>query len=170
MSYKILVVSDTHGDNERLYDLLETKGPFNMLIHCGDSLELMDYIGTVADCEAVGVRGNCDIYSSLPAQELVEVKGHRIFVTHGHLYQISRIMPLLAQSGFKSMVREAEQRGADIVLYGHTHVPDISYSGRITVMNPGSLSQPRQKTRKYTYGIIEIHDDGRADCNIQEMD
>ena len=41
---KILVVSDTHGYNTNLFKLLEQIKPIDMLIHCGDSGDLADYI------------------------------------------------------------------------------------------------------------------------------
>ena len=53
--------------------------------------------------------------------------------------------------------QEAKARGADIVLFGHTHRPviDTSEEGIIAV-NPGSLSYPRQDGRKPSYALMEI--------------
>ena len=36
-----------------------------------------------------------------------------------------------------------EEVHADMVLYGHTHMPDLSADGPRLILNPGSLSRPR---------------------------
>ena len=70
---KILVVSDTHGYNTNLFKLLEKEKPIDMLIHCGDSGDLSDYIEEFIDCPVVMVRGNCDMCSPLKGEEVVDV-------------------------------------------------------------------------------------------------
>lgn len=57
---KILVVSDSHGYNTQLFNAMDSEKPIDMLIHCGDSGDLGDYINEIADCPVVMVRGNCD--------------------------------------------------------------------------------------------------------------
>ena len=48
------------------------------------------------------------------------------------------------------------EKGCDIVMYGHTHRPDIDLDGGIIAINPGSLTYPRQQGRKPTYVIMDI--------------
>lgn len=159
---KILVVSDTHGYNTNLFRLLESIKPIDMFIHCGDSGDLADYIEEFADCPVVMVRGNCDMCSSLKSDEIVEIAGHRIFVTHGHAYGI--------KGGLDEFVEKAEAVGADIALYGHSHIPDLSYVHGVSLFNPGSISMPRQEGRRCTYGTIEISDDGKkAYCSLHTI-
>lgn len=158
---KILVVSDTHGHNTNLFELLDKMRPIDMLIHCGDSEGLEDYIEGFARCPVVMVRGNCDYFCLSRSDELVNVAGHRIFVTHGHHYGV--------KSGLSGLFDKAKEEGADIVLYGHSHIPDLSQLYGITAMNPGSLSLPRQPGRKCTYGIIEINEDGKAYCSLNTI-
>ena len=57
---------------------------------------------------------------------------------------------------------EGQARKADIVMYGHTHRPFFEQKDGITVLNPGSLSFPRQEGRKGSYMIMEIEADGTA--------
>ena len=162
MYMKILVVSDTHGYNTNLFRLLDKIKPIDMLIHCGDSDDLADYIDEFVDCPVVMVRGNCDMCSRLKGEEVVDIAGHRIFVTHGHTYGV--------KSGLNSLIDKAESVGADIALYGHSHIPDLTYMRGISVFNPGSISMPRQEGRKCTYGIIEISDDGKkAYCSLHTI-
>ena len=55
-----------------------------------------------------------------------------------------------------SLFRLAEDENCSIVLCGHTHVSKIVKEGNITLMNPGSISRPRDS--HCSYGIIEIED------------
>ena len=55
----------------------------------------------------------------------------------------------------------AQEAGADVVLFGHTHVPYCSCEGGRWFLNPGSCGQSAQPT----YGIIELTD-GALACRI----
>ena len=46
---RILIVSDTHGKDKGLKELLGKLKPVDMLIHCGDSEGSEDYIREIAD-------------------------------------------------------------------------------------------------------------------------
>ena len=50
--------------------------------------------------------------------------------------------------------------GYDVVMYGHTHVPYIEIGDDVTILNPGSISYPRQPGRKPTFLIMEIDEEG----------
>lgn len=158
---KILVVSDTHGYNTNLFELLDKIRPIDMFIHCGDSDGIEDYIEEFTQCPVVMVRGNCDYCCPLHTDEIVDVAGHRIFVTHGHYYGV--------KSDLSKLLNKAKEVGADIALYGHSHIPELSYMYGIKAMNPGSLSLPRQPGRRCTYGIIEIKADGSAYCSLETL-
>ena len=47
-------------------------------------------------------------------------------------------------------------------MFGHTHRPYLSQEEGLTVLNPGSLSFPRQDGRKPTYMLMEIDENGEA--------
>ena len=155
---KILVVSDTHGYNTNLFKLLEKEKPIDMLIHCGDSGDLSDYIEEFIDCPVVMVRGNCDGMSKLPAAALIALGGHKVFITHGHIYGARPSVPLMTDI--------AKENGADIVMYGHTHVPYLKKVFGVTVLNPGSISLPRQEDGKKSYAIMTVADDESVDFEI----
>ena len=63
--------------------------PFDYLIHCGDVEGREIFIEALAECPCCIVAGNNDFFSDLPREDVVEIEGHRIFVTHGHLYGVS---------------------------------------------------------------------------------
>lgn len=158
---KILVVSDTHRYQANFYDLLSSLDDIDYVIHCGDTEGFEDEMESVCKVPFVAVAGNNDFWSYLPKERIVELAGHKIFVTHGHLYNVS--------SGLWRIIDEAKDRGCDIALFGHTHRPTYSTDGELQVMNPGSISLPRQASGRPSYGIIELKDDGTAVCELCEM-
>ncbi len=60
--------------------------------------------------------------------------------------------------GDEDAVEAARENGADILVYGHTHVPEIRQDGGILVLNPGSLTFPRQRGFRPTFIILNIDD------------
>ena len=145
---KILIVSDTHGYDDNFEKALMKEAPVDMLIHCGDIEGSEDYYEALCECPVYMVRGNNDFWSDLPSEVVFEVCGHRIMVTHGHYYGVSWDREKLMETALAKM--------ADIVMYGHTHMPELFEEDGLTVLNPGSLSLPRQKGRKPTYMVMEI--------------
>ncbi|MGO5159031.1 MULTISPECIES: metallophosphoesterase family protein [unclassified Bilifractor] len=145
---KVLVISDTHGNIDRLQAILNTTGPYDAVFHCGDIEGQEHTIQEYADCPTYMVSGNNDWDSSLPADLNVTIDDYRFWVCHGHRYGVS-----LSPSAIRE---EAESRNVDVCLFGHTHKPYLETSRGLTLMNPGSLSYPRQIGRKPTFGVIEI--------------
>ena len=145
---KILIVSDTHGHNKDLEKVLDKVGPIDALIHCGDVESQEDYIAALAGCPAFIVAGNNDYFSNLDREIEFALDGFKILLTHGHYYGVSM--------GNEKILEEGRGRGADIVMFGHTHRPCLEQHDDITLLNPGSLSYPRQQGRKASFMIMEI--------------
>lgn len=144
---KILIVSDTHGRDGNLEKVILREAPFDMLIHCGDVEGREDYIEAVAECPCCIVAGNNDFFGDLPREDELVIAGKRALVTHGHYYGVS--MDLYR------IVEEAAARGCEIVLFGHTHRPVAENRSGILVVNPGSLTYPRQNGRKPSYAVMD---------------
>lgn len=159
---KILIVSDTHGHEENLEIVLEKTGPIDRLIHLGDVEGQEDYIAAAADCPVHMVAGNNDFFSDLPREEEFMLGKHHVLITHGHYYGVSMETDRLKE--------EARARGADIVMYGHTHRPEIDEEENLTVLNPGSLSYPRQWGRKPSYIIMEMNQAGEIGYTISYLE
>ena len=64
---------------------------------------------------------------------------------------------------------EAQARGVDIVMFGHTHVPLIEYGEHVIALNPGSLSYPRQEGRRPSYILMDINKKGDAFFEIEYL-
>lgn len=157
---KILVVSDTHGICDHLLTVMDRERPFQLVLHAGDVERDEDFIRGYAKCPMYIVRGNCDYSYELPYEAVAPFAGHKIFITHGHRYQV--------YYGLQALKSAAAERGADIVVFGHTHVPCLE-EGHMTVMNPGSLTKPRQIGHEYSYGTIEFEDDGTPHFSIKYL-
>ena len=148
---KILIVSDTHRQHGNLDIALKQVGKIDMLLHMGDVEGGEDYIEAVAGCPVHIVAGNNDFFSALEREQEFDLAGYHIFMTHGHYYYVT--------VGDERIREEGLARGADIVMYGHTHRPVLDIGETITMLNPGSLSYPRQEGHRGSYIVMEINDD-----------
>ena len=148
---RVLIISDTHGIHDNFDRLLEVEQPFGQIIHLGDTEGGEDYIEAAAGCPVAAVRGNNDYFSDLPGEQIIEIEGRRIFMTHGHYYYVV--------AGVEKLIKEAGGRDVDMVLFGHTHRPLIRREDGLTVLNPGSLSYPRQEGRRPSYIVMQTGTD-----------
>lgn len=157
---KILVVSDTHRKNDNYFDVVRRQHP-DMVIHCGDAEGEEQVLESAAPCPLKIVLGNNDFFSYLPRELDLVIGQYRVWVTHGHNYYVSM--------GMENIKREAAVRGADIVMFGHTHRPVVDVGEKIIAVNPGSLSYPRQEGRRPSYIIMELDSAGKAHFDIKYL-
>ena len=144
---KLLVVSDTHGEEKNLIRAIKKEKPFDALLHLGDSETTRDHIQQLCGCPVYVVAGNCDYFSGLKPVQYVDLGGHRLMLAHGHRHSVRESEKYLAD--------EARANGCDIALYGHLHIPSINcMPDGMWVLNPGSLSYPRQAGRQPSYMVV----------------
>ena len=161
---KILVASDTHYSIHNLLLACEKEKP-DKIFHLGDVMGKDLEIEAITEVPMTVVRGNCDSDISLPSEVIEEVGNHKALLTHGHYYGVGTELEELDR-----IILAAKEKGADVVLFGHTHVPTLTLGYRgMTIMNPGSLTSPRQKSQKYTYGILEILENGELQCALKAL-
>lgn len=146
---KVLIISDTHGRLENLYRVIKAEGPIDQLIHLGDVYDDEFEIKAVADCPCAIVAGNNDMFSDLPDSLNFHLGRWRVHMEHGHWPMFIR----------ERVAVRAQAFAADIMMSGHTHVPMIEKIDGVWVINPGSLSLPRQPGRKPTYIIMWVNGD-----------
>lgn len=150
---KILIVSDTHGYNGNFYKVIEKESDIDYLFHAGDLCGSEDEIRFSVKCPVVMVAGNNDYSFSLSKELDFELNGFRFFLTHGYREHV--------YFGTDRLVYKAAEKGANVVIFGHTHVPVIQYDEDydMWIINPGSLTYPRQSCRQPSYIVLEIIDD-----------
>lgn len=146
---KILLLSDTHGDLSKVYEIYEKLNNIDCIIHCGDyqkdAYELEDHLGV----PVVSVKGNCD-GARLLDHQIVETPYGNILVTHGHLEN--------AGYDYNQLLYAAEAKDCFAVCFGHTHVPMCEDFSGLHLINPGSLSRPRDGSNG-SYAILRCSED-----------
>ncbi|MDO4649493.1 MAG: metallophosphoesterase [Eubacteriales bacterium] len=158
---KVMVISDTHGKDEELQMAIQLEKPFDHLIHCGDVEGQEAYVQSLAGCPCTIVAGNNDFFSELKREEQIILMGHNILVSHGHLYGVSMDLAWLRD--------EARSRECDLAFFGHTHKPVAECRDGLWVVNPGSLSYPRQIGKLPSYAVVEFSEDGNVTAEIRYL-
>lgn len=154
-----LIFSDSHGRIDGVLDIMKKYPKAEAVFHCGDIEGDDDRLRMATPYPVAIVRGNCDYISSLPQEIVTTFGGKKIAMCHGHRQSVYAGVDTLKYWGL--------EREADIVLYGHTHVPFVEQSSTITVINPGSVSKPRQEGHRKSYAVLTIEDDGEITVQIQ---
>ena len=132
------LISDTHGNWKSIDNAVSIAQKMDMWLHMGDCTPDAEYLQSLVSVPVFGVAGNCDWPTGDTCYErIVEVAEHKIFITHGHNYGVRYTQEYIMEA--------AESQGADIAIYGHTHV----------VVNPGSASRPRDDQRG-SFMIMEL--------------
>lgn len=141
------VISDTHGLLRP--EVFETFAGVDHIVHAGDvgPVALLDELATIAPVTAVwGNTDGMDVRARLPRVAKLELDGFRIVVTHGD--QFGR--------GVKPETLQRAYPEADIIVYGHSHIPLLELADVVvTVMNPGGAGR-RRFDIPASVGIIEL--------------
>ena len=122
---RLLVVSDIHGRYERLAKLIDSQKGIDALIFLGDGLSDLDRADAYdRGISVISVKGNCDGFSflgrqSAPEETTVTFEGYKIFMLHGHTRGVKHSLA--------NAIYAAQEREADILLFGHTHEPLEKY-------------------------------------------
>lgn len=180
---KYLFVSDIHGSLPALQKALTcyrelhcdmlcllgdilNYGPRNTLPEGLDPQAVAELLNAMSE-DIVAVRGNCEsevdqMLLRFPVQAdstLIVDNGHRLFLTHGHIYNKEKMPP----------------GRIDALFYGHTHLWELEHINGVTVCNTGSITFPKNSNpatiATYEEGVISIYTlDGTllSTCNIHK--
>lgn len=161
---KIMVISDIHGSSaslNRVMDIFKEEKADKLLI-LGDVLyhgprnDLPDgyapksvfaTLNAVKD-KIICVRGNCDAevdqmvleFPIMSDYTILNLGDKSVFATHGHKLE-SDFLPLA--------------KTCNLILSGHTHLYKLEKVDGVTMLNPGSISLPKDNL-KPTYAIIDV--------------
>lgn len=145
----IAIISDTHREYVSINKVIDIIKNCDYIIHLGDNVEDAIYIKDSVKGEVIYVKGNCDYIRAIPAEEVIDIEGLKIFATHGHKYGV--------KGSLDGLEYRAKELGADIALYGHTHIANIERKDNLWIINPGSTSLPRGGRRSIAF--IEKNDE-----------
>lgn len=161
---KLMIASDIHGSAyycEKMLDAFKRDGAERLLL-LGDILyhgprndlpkdyapkKVIEQLNSVKE-KIICVRGNCDTevdqmvleFPILADYGVFCLKDRLLYATHGHIYNETNLPPL---------------NTGDLLIHGHTHVPKCTVVGGITVLNPGSVSIPKENS---SHGYMTLTD------------
>ncbi len=144
---RILVVSDIHGRRGHLELALEQQPSAAAVAFLGDGWrETEEAAQQHPERTFYMVPGNGDFAVMQPAVLVEMLGGKRFFLTHGHRYGV--------KYGLLTLQAAARERQAQVVLFGHTHVPYQAYEDGVWYLNPGSLGYDG------SYGYVDVVNGG----------
>jgi len=147
----IAVFSDSHGMRQPMIDAAFDLKP-NLILHLGDHAQDADCLEKLG-FDVRRVCGNCDPGSICRITDTLEAGGVRIVMTHGHKYHVKLGLDALLNMGHFS--------GANVLLFGHTHLSLCERRGDILLLNPGTAGEGSRRT----CGLIRI-ENGAAHAEI----
>ena len=152
---KLAVISDSHWGQVHLEMFLRVARAenFDAILHLGDGISDAKRLAKELTTEVHYVAGNCDPRFSCDRELRLTYGDVRILMVHGDLYNVKY------DNGPLSYY--AEEAGAQVALFGHTHQPFASYVGRVLMVNPGALKDGR-------YAVLQI-DRGQAVPFLKEL-
>ncbi len=156
----IAVVSDSHNNSRAIEDLREYITKADVLLFLGDGESDLIKIKETFKKDIYAVSGNCDMYSKNPEELVIDIGGKRIFMSHGHKYNV--------KYNYNNIYYKGKEVGADIILFGHTHLPMIEEHDEVIMMNPGSLSRGVGISGR-SLGYIEIAENKTPIAYIKEV-
>ena len=158
-----LIGSDIHGSykyGKMFFEKVEMYHPDKILL-CGDFYyngarnvppekyspkDVVALLNQYAD-KIIAVKGNCESevdqwVSDFPISDIATVFafGKEIVMTHGHHFSFDNL----------------PKHPGDIFLQGHTHIGVLEKKENLILMNPGSVSLPKDGHHSY----MLMHDDG----------
>ena len=147
---RLLVLSDIHNRGSLAEKAIFSQPEAKHILFLGDGLSAFQEISSfVGGRYFYAVAGNCDFSASEPSFKLITVEGRKIFMAHGHTFNVKWDTGRFAD--------HAASLGADIALYGHTHRAKIEYINGMYLINPGAVgsSEPSYATIDITKaGIV----------------
>ena len=170
---KYLIVTDIHGDANSCKFICDTfiNNNFDKMLLLGDVLyhgprndlpsgynpkECIKLLNNLAD-KIIWIKGNCDAevdemvlkFKVNDKLDLV-LNNLNVHLEHGHHLDEYTGTP-------------------DLVLYGHTHIPECKLHNKTLYFNPGSISIPKENSSK-NYGILEEKNIAIYDINNNIID
>ena len=140
------IIADTHGLlRPEVFDVFKE---VDHILHAGDigPPDLLTELEAIAPVTAVsGNTDGWDIRERVPEVIEVRLEGFDFLLIHGH--QLGSPTPENLHAAYP---------GAEIIIYGHTHLPLLTTLDLVvTVMNPGGAG-PRRFNLAPSVGIMEL--------------
>ena len=153
---KIIVFSDSHRELEGMRQVIAREKP-DYVFHLGDHDSDAEQISREFPTLPIAmVRGNCDGWSDTSVTLTLALGGLKFFLCHGHTLGV--------KTSYLRAIFAAREQGADVLLFGHTHIPERDESNGLKLLNPGSCGYGRRPT----YGYFMIENGAITDWGIRK--
>lgn len=143
---KILIVSDSHGNTQKVLDLIKQYPNMDLYLHAGDSQE-----SEYALFPFQTVKGNCDYDSNMNERFMTDTPFGKLLMKH---------KPNITKF-------ELDAYRIKIFVFGHLHKRCFYQEEGIYYVSPGSISYERDKYNE-GYLIINIEKD-KIECNFFDI-
>ena len=158
-----LVLSDSHRNRKNIDRAVALNRRADAILFLGDGIDDLGGESAFMGIPVFAVRGNCDVFSfshsqNFPEELSLSFEGRNILMMHGHRFGVK-----ISEDRALSY---AYQKGADILLFGHTHIPTEKYipcgetvnetvfERGMYLFNPGSIGQ--RTDGEYHFGTLSI--------------
>ena len=158
---KALVISDTHGNQKLLRQVLKQEQEVSIIFHLGDFYKDVEQNYDLTDGKLIhrvpGIFNSGYFSGKLPATCVTEINGWKIGCVHA-----PQDIPKLPGK-------------LDLVMHGHTHSPFIEKQAARIILNPGHLKNVVDRGNMASYAILEVTETDltikiiEISCNLKEM-
>ena len=153
---KLLILSDSHRSVGGMLDAVEKERP-DRILHLGDYRSDTEELGFLyPSIPILSVPGNCDGWTGEPEERRFHLAGHCVLMGHGHRWYVKHDL--------SAALLAARKAGAELLLFGHTHVPLCRQEeDGLWVMNPGSIRD------RDSYGLIFLEPGLPPECRLATL-
>ena len=178
---RIALISDIHADAKALKRVFDDLPSVDRILCAGDAISeyrfCPDTVDLLRQANVQCIQGNhehvlfggqnpgylqrcraehapelIDMLAEAPTKVELEAAGARLLMIHatpwdpfsGYIYPGSQLLQRFVPLPY------------DFVILGHTHVGMVEQAGSVTVINPGSCSQPRDQDPRGSYAILDL--------------
>ena len=159
-----LILSDSHRNKANVEAAVRRSRNIDAILFLGDGLGDLGYEPSFMSVPVFSVRGNCDMFFSGEAEDelILHFDEYTIMMMHGHRFGV--------KSSFEAAAAHAANAVADILLFGHTHIPMEKYLGAgeevcgvklkkpLHIFNPGSIGTA--DSGHYSFGTMTLDKKG----------
>lgn len=148
---KLFIISDTHGNLTKVYEVYKTLSSIDAIIHLGDYSKDAEKIQNELGVDVISVKGNMDNSHSNADFKILTTECGKLYLSHGHMENV--------KIKYQNILYRAEEEGCIAALFGHTHKPIFEEQNGIYLINPGSLSLPADGNQG-SYAIVNTSKNG----------
>jgi len=145
MMTKILVLSDTHGNIPLLRNVLRQEADCDYIFHLGDTYEDIHHNDDLTDgktiCQVPGIYHPGYLDGSIPPIQIITISNWHFLLIHAFEDLPQPLPPV------------------QVVLFGHTHQPELIKKEGILYANPGHLKQPMHRNAVASYMLFDLEED-----------